>query len=304
VLSRPITSKYEGMSFPDALHGWVASDRGDVLHTDDGGVTWITQATGKGFLRSLDFIDQNRGFMGTLSGVLYRTTDGGVTWTNITSSLPKTPIGFCGITHVGNTVHVVGRYQSATDYYSSTDGGDTWLYHDLSSLAQGLVEVTFVNASVGFIGGMGKSASLNQGPATILRTDDGGQTWQIVFLHDVARGWVWKIFPITANIIYASMESHDGTLRVVKSIDGGLTWNVQIVASGQVAGSPVQGIGFLDENVGWIGGWFTGMFATTNGGIDWHPVAGTSSLINRFRRAGTTLFTAGTAGIMRYDPKK
>jgi hypothetical protein len=64
----------------------------------------------------------------------------------------------------------------------------------------------------------------------------------------------------------------------------------------------LQGIGFLDINVGWVGGFFTGMFATTNGGLTWSPVPVTSGNINRYRRAGNTLFTAGTQGILRYDP--
>lgn len=301
VLDRPLSSKYEGVSFPDSLHGWVVSDRGDILASADGGVTWTQQATGMGFLRSLDFLDATHGFSGTLSGQLYRTNDAGVTWTNIAASLPKVPIGFCGVAHFGNHVYAVGRYVGATDYYMSPDGGDTWQYSSLSSLMSGLVDVVFVDASTGFIGGSGLTTS-GQGPATILKTTDGGATWHIVF-NDAGPGWAWKIFPISASTIYVSLESLDGTYRVAKSVDGGDSWVVEIVATGQPTGTAggLQGIGFLDANVGWVGGFFTGMFATTNGGQTWAPVAVTSANINRFRRVGSTLFTAGTKGILRYD---
>ncbi len=303
VYDRPLASKYEGVSFADSLNGWVISDRGELLHTANGGVTWSVQTTLAGHLRSLDFVNASLGFVGTLGGVLYRTTDGGVTWTNINSSLPKTPLGFCGISHLGNAIYVVGRYQGAADFYSSTDGGISWQYHDLSALAQGLVEVVFVDSMTGFIGGMAKSATAGNGAATILKTTDGGQTWRTVFAHDVTPGWAWKIFPVTVTRLYGSLESHDGTLRVVRSNDAGETWNVQVVATGRPTELPVQGIGFLDANVGWIGGWFAGMYATTNGGATWSSVGGTSANINRIRKVGSTLFTAGTKGVLRYDPK-
>ncbi|MGH7523830.1 MAG: YCF48-related protein [Gemmatimonadales bacterium] len=310
VLNRPITSKYEGMSFPDAKHGWVVSDQGDILATKDSGVTWTQQASGLGPLRNVDFIDSTRGFAGTVGGSatmpsakFYRTTDGGATWTDITSSVSAAPIGFCGITHFGNHVYVVGRYFQATDYYTSDDGGVTWRYRSLSGLMAGLVDVVFVDQSTGFIGGTGPSSSL-EGPATILKTTDGGLSWRTVF-NAAGPGWAWKIFPVTASVIYASIESDDGTYRVVKSVDGGETWAIQIVATGQrpLPGWPpgLQGIGFLDINVGWVGGFFTGMFATTNGGLTWSPVPVASAIINRYRRVGNTLFTAGSQGILRYD---
>lgn len=302
VLDRPLASKYEGLAFPDSLHGWLISDRGDILATADGGATWTQQGTKLGTLRSIDFMDNSRGFVGSLSGLLLHTTDAGATWTDIASTLPKPPIGFCGITHFGNTVHVVGRYTGATDYYSSPDGGVTWRYLNLGSMMSGLVDVSFVTATTGFISGSGPGTPTVQGNATILKTTDGGLTWRVVFTNDAGKGWAWKIFPINTGLIYASIESFDDTFRVAKSVDGGETWKIKIVATGQPVNGGVQGIGFLDANVGWIGGFFTGMFATTNGGDTWSPVPVTSGNVNRFRRAGTTLITAGTKGVLRYTP--
>src|SRR5438552_1394807 len=83
-------------------------------------------------------------------GVLFRTTNGGATWTDITSILPHSAKGFCGITHVGNQVHVVGRYTGQiADYFFSTDGGNNWRWRDLRDIAQGLVDVAFVSKTVG-----------------------------------------------------------------------------------------------------------------------------------------------------------
>jgi photosystem II stability/assembly factor-like uncharacterized protein len=59
----------------------------------------------------------------------------------------------------------------------------------------------------------------------------------------------------------------------------------------------VQGIGFLDANTGWIGGFFQNMYATTDGGQTWSPVEIGDGLINRFHRVGSTLVTAARQGV-------
>jgi photosystem II stability/assembly factor-like uncharacterized protein len=226
-----------------------------------------------------------------------------LTWYDIAGSLPKYPIGICGITHLGNHVYAVGRYVEATDFYSSADAGTTWKYQNLNAFASGLVDVLFLDESTGFISGMGPTNVEGQGPPIILKTTDGGQTWRTVFSQDIGQGWAWKMFPVSPTLIYASIESSDGVYRVLKSVDAGETWTVKIVATGQPLGAThgLQGIGFLDASTGWVGGFLTGMYKTTDGGDTWSFVNETSNLVNKFRRAGTTLITAGTKGVMRFD---
>lgn len=305
MLDRPISSKYEGVSFPDSLHGWVVNDQGVIVATADGGVTWTVQATGMGPLRSVDFLDNLRGYAGSLSGKLFRTTDGGLTWTDIAPTLPKPAGGFCGITHVGNKIHIVGRYTGMTDYYYSPDGGVTWQYQNLNAFAQGLVDVAFLDDNIGFIGGISPSAVLNQGQATILKTTDGGATWRTVFVQEgTLRGYGWKIFPINSQIIYVGIENFDGTNRIAKSMDGGENWTVHIITTEQPVGTQgsLQGIGFLDANTGFAGGFFSGMFKTTDGANSWSRIEVGAGNINRFRRQGSTLITAGTRGVIQYNP--
>jgi photosystem II stability/assembly factor-like uncharacterized protein len=307
VHDRPLSGKYEDFAFPTEKDGWLASAHGDIVHTSDGGVTWTDQATGLGRLRSIDFLDTKRGFAGTINGVLYRTVDGGASWSDITLSLPRRTQGFCGITHVGDRVHIVGKYTGgAADYFYSPDGGKTWTVQDLKPLAYGLVDVMFLDASIGFIGGQANPTGTvkpGSGPALLLKTTDGGKTWRPVFTHDGGRGFVWKLFPITSKLIYAAMQSQDGTYRVAKTIDGGEHWDVLIAATGRPAVPAVQGVGFIDEHTGWIGGFFAGMYATTDGGKTWTAVPTEDVMINRFEKVGRSLFTAGTRGILRYDAK-
>ena len=298
--NRPETAKYNDLVFVDARHGWVVGG-GAILATTDGGLTWTEQGTGLGTMRSIDFLDTKRGFAGNLSGVLYGTTDGGATWSNVSASLPQRAAGFCGITHVGEAVHIVGKYiGQATDYFYSPDAGRTWRHQNLSDLAQALVEVTFVSADVGFIGGMAKGAT-NAGPAVLLKTIDGGRNWRQVFLHDGGRGYVWKMFPLSSGMIYAALQSQDGVYRIIRSTDLGEHWDLITVATGQPLGPGVQAVGFVDPSTGWVGGFFPGMWATSDGGKTWNKVQLSDWMINRFEAVGNTLFTAGGRGILRLD---
>jgi photosystem II stability/assembly factor-like uncharacterized protein len=301
LLDRPYPGKYEDFAFPNARHGWLTSSAGDILHSADSGATWVVQATAVGRLRSIDFIDEKRGFAGSINGQLFGTTDGGTTWQNITSSLPRPTLGFCGITHVGDKVHIVGKYTGgAADYYYSPDGGKTWSVTSLGNLAQGLVDVSFISESVGFIGGMAKAGDPGSGPAVILKTTDGGRNWRPVFQHDGGRGFAWKIFPMSATLLYASLQSQDGIYRIAKSTNGGEKWEVLTVATGRATGPAIQGVGFIDENTGWVGGFFEGMYQTTDGGRTWKAVTSADRSINRFERVGGRLFTASRRGVLRY----
>lgn len=305
VYARPAVGKYEDFAWPDNNNGWLASASGFILHTSDGGKTWSEQAKGLGGLRSMDFLDKNHGYAGTLNGQLYETVDGGTTWKDIAPTLPHHALGYCGITHIGKQVHIVGKYiGGATDYFHSPDGGKTWEYTNLSDSAQALVDVRFLNDKVGFISGMGKSERPNQGSALILKTVDGGKHWRVVFHHPGGREYVWKFFPIDSKLIYASIQSEDGTLRSAKTTDGGDHWDTLTVATGQQKVHNIQGIGFIDKNTGWVGGFFKGMWTTADGGKTWSELTVPDAVINRYEKVGNAMFTAGSRGILRYEPKK
>lgn len=298
----PIKGKYEDFAVAGKGRAWAITVTGEVLRTDDAGRTWSVQARNLGLLRSLDFVDSQKGFAGTLEGVLYRTLDGGETWKDMTSELPRPTLGFCGITHVGERVHVVGRYYGeVADHYLSADGGKTWKVQDLRALAQGLVDVAFIDDRTGFIGGMA-AGPVNNSPAIILETRDGGETWRPTFVDDGGRGFAWKIFPVTNRIIYVALQSQDGIYRVAKTTDAGETWRVLIVATGQDKGPAVQAVGFVDENHGFIGGFFEGLWETKDGGSTWAKAGlGTADhVVNRFEFIDKQLTTGTSQGIWVY----
>ena len=168
-------------------------------------------------------------------------------------------------------------------------------------MAQGLVDVAFLSPEVGLIGGMSRSPLAGQGDAIILKTDDGGQHWRIVFRGRHARGFAWKIFPMSSGLVFAALQSEDGLYEIAKSTDGGDRWETHTVSSDNPAKVGLQGVGFLDENTGWVGGFFDGMYATRDGGIHWEFVNIPGGRINRFERTGNTLITASSSGVLRTE---
>jgi hypothetical protein len=65
----------------DENTGWVAGAMGTVLHTTDGGATWVGQDAGTTFfIYGIWFIDAQTGWVGVTDGTIRKTTDGGNTW--------------------------------------------------------------------------------------------------------------------------------------------------------------------------------------------------------------------------------
>jgi hypothetical protein len=74
-----IGASLQDVSFTDANHGTVVGASGILLHTTNGGATWVRQSSGtNNFLNSVIFTDANIGTVVGEYGTILRTTTGGV----------------------------------------------------------------------------------------------------------------------------------------------------------------------------------------------------------------------------------
>lgn len=132
----------------------------------------------------------------------------------------------------------------------------------------------------------------------VLRSADGGQTWMKVFADTVLGGRIWKLQAVDHQYIVGSIEpEYADTVAMIKSIDAGNNW--QMIHVGHVNsfsyGWGTQGIGFMNRQKGWLGGYYNGLFETTDGGATWAQVFNSSSNGNRFFKADdTTMYLSGT----------
>lgn len=291
--------RFEDIFFIDEQTGWAVDGGGQILRTDNAGASWTQQFYDSDhFFRSVEFLDANIGFAGTLSSALLRTDDGGQTWTNINSSLPQVPAGICGMSAPNDsTIYITGVFYGLAYFMKSTDRGLTWQHTNMASHALGLVDVHFKDENEGFLVGMGPQGTGLK--ARILRTTDGGQNWTVVHEGTENDERAWKIQFLTDDVVYVSVEDLSPHPHYFKSTDGGLTWQDQEVMT-MVTSGTVQGVGFLNEDLGWVGGFNDLFFETTDGGQSWAHQPSIGSSFNRFWRMNeTTMYVAGF-GIYKY----
>ncbi len=294
-----------------AVNFAYASDDGYIARTYDGGASWqkVWDSTGIAF-RDIVFADPLHGWVGTLEAginpsdttILYQTTDGGTTWGPVPNLPGPRPSGICGMNRVTDSIIVgVGRYLGPASFYKTTDQGTTWAYTNLDSLAGGLVDVYFMNRDTGFA--VGTSGSFFTGKGRVLMTEDGGASWRIMHTSTHANEICWKISFPSSQIGYISLQAfqNSGFQYMLKTTDGGHTWADLNISNG---GGPfglydIEGIGFINDTTGWIGG-DRGTFFTTDGGVNWVQESW-GNAINRFRFINDSLAYAGGEFVYKMD---
>jgi len=305
---------------PDSV--WLVNSNGQIMHTDDGGDSWQEQFHDEGlYLRSVAFASDTRGWVGTLTASkrLLETSDGGATWTPVAGLPSLAPSAICGLSVVNESV----VYASGTNYpnrparvMKTVDGGASWQGFDMVPHASLLVDTYFPTPERGWVVGgkaQGPNPTRDDVKAVVLHTTDGGRTWvnQIAALTDeLPLGeWGWKINFLDDRVGFVSLESFERG-AILKTIDGGGSWT-RFDINDQQKNANLEGIGFLDEDHGWVGGWgtadFKGGFSseTTDGGRTWADANHIGSFLNRFRFFGDPVTVGYASGltVYKYSPE-
>lgn len=93
------------------------------------------------------------------------------------------------------------------------------------------------------------------------------QTWQVLPDSPIATGRFEDLWFINENTGWV-VERH-ATERILKTTDGGITWEIQLSST---TGIFLRSVAFNNENLGWAGGLNGALLRTTNGGTDWNRV--------------------------------
>jgi len=287
--------KQDDIAFIGENEGWYVNGYGSIYHTKNGGVTWEKQLEKKGtFFRCIAFVDSLNGFAGTVgtdyfpnvtdSIPLYGTRDGGKTWMPVDYKGPYVK-GLCAIDIVKEQyinhgkidykihIYAVGRVGSPANMMVSHDGGETWTSNSMNNDCKMLFDIKMFDKNYGFVCAA-SDEDMEKSNALILKTRDGGKTWKKVYQSNRPFEGTWKASFPTKEVGYVTIQSYNPNpnvkqQRIAKTTDGGETWQeINLVAD---AGAREFGIGFIDENHGFVGTMNTG-YETKDGGKTWTTV--------------------------------
>ncbi len=194
-------SAYECLAFADS---------GMIFQSTDMGRSWNPAWIHKwDQLLSVSFCDSIHGMMAySYEGMdsILSTSDGGLTWGIVTLPNSLTPAVVCQI--------------SAHDLFICTDNGGASVSHDggmnwvtTNAHMAEIKDAKFLDTSIGFLAGYGGNDGV------IVRTSDGGATWNTVF-DDSLPGTLLKIaFVSKTTAVVVGTEG-----KMCRTTDQGLTW--------------------------------------------------------------------------------
>jgi len=286
-----ISSRYDDVFFINDSIGFTSDGYyGRFYKTNNGGLNWEFNYQFDSYIRSIEFVTPLIGYCGSLDSALYKTIDGGNSWTDITNLISPKPPGICGLSAPSaDVIYGCGKWSSPAFIIKSIDSGNTWTTYDLSSVANCLIDVCFLNKDTGFA--TGRSSIAAEG-GIILMTIDGGLNWTTRYKTMVPNDYVWKIQSPDGLNYYASLDAqpNSNNVRILKSVDEGLNWNTIIV---DTVYNYTQAVGFIDSLKGWTGGDHT-LYETQNGGILWSKIILGSDYCRFFKVNDSTAFLTGS----------
>jgi len=308
-----LSFRHDDLFFINPDTGWVCNVDGFIYKTNDGGESWNTMVDNDSMSwRCIGFANGSKGWAGNLGTgnwsptldtyPLYETNNGGINWNRVETISGPLPPGICGIyVFSEEIIFALGRYHGPTTcFLKTTDGGATWTSTDMSLIAESLIDAYFVSPDTGIIVGAMLNEDGEHYNYQILRTTNGGADWTRVVRGN--RDWqlCWKITFPSHDIGYVTVvnESVQDSTFVLKTIDGGLTWNEVLFDDADVY---LEGIGFFNDTIGWAGGAGFDNGETMDGGATWSNFITFNSL-NRFRKVNDTLAYASGKRIYKYSP--
>jgi photosystem II stability/assembly factor-like uncharacterized protein len=290
------------IAFVDRDFGWAVGAHGTIFHTTDGGGHWHRQHPGTNAdLLGVSFVNRNIGwaiggatrpYLHTSQAIVLRTDDGGKTWQSQLALIPAMAgVKFFDAKH--GITWGRGSGGEPLGVFATDDGGRNW-----RSFAVGPTSAwwggDFSDQRSGVVvGPHGQLARLAHGDALpiaresatdihavrftaadfcwavgaeglIMRSDDGGETWQDldVLPADLSAAITWNT--IAAHGSHVWIAGSPGTV-ILYSPDQGKTW--QGHATGQHL--PIHKLMFVDETHGWAVGALGTILHTGDGGQTW-----------------------------------
>ena len=287
----PTANNIYCIRFVNVQTGYAACEAGTVLKTTNGGLNWsIKMLNNSSNLYAVHFINANTGMVAGEFGTAYKTTDGGNNWLKISinDSVDFRDIRFRN----ANTGIMVTGYNSGTyiylpRIYKTTDGGINWTVKQYDYVHYWLYSISYETNNNVYVAG----------ERCLYKSTDAGETWDTVAFYgfqNMGNRSVWFSNSSTGYVLSNYLSSY----LINKTTDGGSTW----VQYNTGSYNDVKSIAFVNANTGIVVGRHTGVFRTTNGGVNWIKFSNavdSSRIYYSVTNAGANRFVyAGDGGII------
>jgi photosystem II stability/assembly factor-like uncharacterized protein len=160
----------------------------------------------------------------------------------------------------------------------STDAGETWSVSQLPDSVRTIQDMQIINENLIYASGTKISSSSEWGMQEIfLQSTNGGQSWQVKGTFPDSVMALCKMDFIDANTGYILAYVEPAVDGIMKTTDGGVTWNWSFYYEPAIK---LHSISFADNLKGFASG-YTTMYSqqtglllfTTNGGVSWNRFA-------------------------------
>ena len=241
--------RYDDMVWLDPDRGWVINLAGEIWHTDDGAETWTRQA-----------LQPNVRFRSVACRDYPSTATGKeVCWAGTVISA-----------EAGNSSGML---------WETRDGGDHWI--DITHRISGTVPYGI--CGMYSIGDHAWAVGAYYGEPTIIRTTDGGDTWEGIPVGSLAENLIDVYFKnqLEGYAVGGSEGLSTGNAVVLRTLDGGETWE-KVFESSLSSGARAEWgwkISFPTEQVGYVSVEYNSsdaptakLLKTEDGGATWSEV--------------------------------
>ncbi len=223
--------------FTSSSRGWIAGDNGYLASTTDGGKTWTPYPLKTNEdINEIYFRDNDNGYL--IAGrKMFITRDAGRSWQE-------------------TRIYRTAEFGTGTPEFLSIKFSDKKRGYVIGSVLKGKGEVVV--------------------ESLLMRTDDGGETWQRINVPAKV-----ELFHIDFSGSSRGWIVGDGG-TILTSVDSGMTWSRQVSATSV----PLFSVHFRDDKEGYVVGKSGMILRTSNGGATWEKVA--TPVRETFMRVGFT----------------
>jgi len=191
-------------------------------------------------------------------GIVGRTRDGGRTWRFRSGVLQGAGTGFgLGSMQFRDTLNGCTVCSGGVVLVTG-DGGESWRQvRDGRSAADGLGDLQFIDERNGWA----------VGTASLVRTDDGGETWRALIYGSDDNGYFSGNAIHFLDARHGWLVAHSGVL--MRTEDGGFHWALVPLPLRPSERPILWDVTFTDAAHGWVVGELGSVFHTEDGGATW-----------------------------------